>query len=59
MQHWQTHRDLSAIRDPQALAQLPQSDRDVFLKLSADVQKLAASAAGNTPPQDQDKEPKQ
>jgi tetratricopeptide (TPR) repeat protein len=52
MQHWQRDGDLSGIRDAEALAKLPESEREALLKLWADVEKLAAQAAAQSTLQD-------
>jgi tetratricopeptide (TPR) repeat protein len=44
LEHWQNDSDLSSIRDPQALAQLPDEERTAFEELWAKVGQLLESA---------------
>jgi serine/threonine-protein kinase len=52
LQAWQQNRDLSCVRDVQALAKLPQEERDAWQKLWADVaeflRKVVPSKAGTS-----------
>jgi serine/threonine protein kinase/Flp pilus assembly protein TadD len=44
LQHWQRHADLAGVRDPAALAQLPEPERQAWGKFWAEVQTLLADA---------------
>jgi hypothetical protein len=48
LQHWQQDADLAGIRDANALAKLPETERENWRKLWADVDALRIRAA--TPP---------
>jgi hypothetical protein len=43
--HWQKDTDLTAVRDPQALSQLPEAEREQWQQLWVDVQALKQKAA--------------
>jgi tetratricopeptide (TPR) repeat protein len=45
LRHWQTDADLAGVRDPDALAQLPEAERTAWQQLWADVEALRAKAA--------------
>jgi eukaryotic-like serine/threonine-protein kinase len=44
LQHWQQGRDLASLRDAEALAKLPQAEREICRKLWADVATLIEKA---------------
>jgi hypothetical protein len=44
LQHWQKDPDLAGLRDPDALAQLPEAERQACRKLWADVEALLRKA---------------
>lgn len=44
LKHWQTDPDLTAIRDPEALAKLPTEERQACQQLWADVRTLLKKA---------------
>jgi tetratricopeptide (TPR) repeat protein len=44
LQHWQKDEDLSSVRDPKALAQLPQAERAAWQEFWAEVQTLLQKA---------------
>jgi tetratricopeptide (TPR) repeat protein len=46
MQHWLQYADFARVRDPAALAKLPQAERDAWKKLWAAVEELRKRAAG-------------
>jgi serine/threonine-protein kinase len=43
LKHWQSVADLAGVRDPEALAKLPEAERDAWGKLWADVEALLAT----------------
>jgi serine/threonine-protein kinase len=49
LQHWKTDPDLAAIRDPDALAKLPEAERKEWEALWANVDALLKRAQGKTP----------
>jgi hypothetical protein len=50
LQDWQRTPDLAGVRDPAALAQLPETERQPWRLLWADVAKTLATAGAATPP---------
>jgi hypothetical protein len=44
LQHWQNDGELSALREPRSLANLPQAEREAWLKLWSDVAAVIAKA---------------
>jgi hypothetical protein len=46
-QHWQKDTDLSGVRDPAALAKLPEDERRQWQKLWDDVEALRQRAAAS------------
>jgi serine/threonine-protein kinase len=46
LRHWQTDPDLAGVRDPTALAGLPEAERAAWAKLWADVAALLAKSGG-------------
>jgi tetratricopeptide (TPR) repeat protein len=50
MQHWLGDGDLASVRDPKAVGQLPQEERDSWTKLWADVRDLRDRTARPTSP---------
>jgi hypothetical protein len=46
LQHWQADSDLAGIRDPEALAKLPEAERKEWQALWAEVDALIAKAEG-------------
>ena len=57
MGHWQQDTDLAGIRDPNALAKLPEAERPEWQKLWTEVADLLAKAQGK-PGTDQKPDPK-
>jgi serine/threonine-protein kinase len=58
MQHWQQDTDFAGVRGPDALAKLPEAERQDWAKLWADVADLLDRAADKPPqPRDGDKKP--
>jgi serine/threonine protein kinase/tetratricopeptide (TPR) repeat protein len=54
MQHWQQDTDFASVRGPEALAKLPEAERQQWQKLWHDVEALAQQAArGKAPPASQ------
>jgi hypothetical protein len=51
MQHWLRDTDLAGVRRPEALAKLPQGERQDWRKLWSDVTELFTKAGGNSPGQ--------
>jgi serine/threonine-protein kinase len=51
MRHWQQDADLAGVRAPQALAKLPEAERQAWQKLWADVPDTLARAEGKTTPE--------
>ncbi len=49
MKHWLSDGDLAPTREPAALAQLPQAERDAWIQLWADVRRLQADTAPPRP----------
>jgi serine/threonine-protein kinase len=49
LQHWQTDTDLAGVRDPKALAKLPEAERKGWELLWADVRALLEHARKNDP----------
>ena len=49
LQHWQADTDLAGVRDADALAKLPESERDAWRSLWAEVDALLARARGGRP----------
>jgi eukaryotic-like serine/threonine-protein kinase len=49
LQHWQVDADLAAVRDPDALAKLPEAERNDWRKLWAGVGLLLGKARGGQP----------
>src|SRR5262249_3954505 len=48
MLHWQTDENLADVRGPEALARLPEAERQEWQKLWADVRDLLSRAQGKT-----------
>jgi tetratricopeptide (TPR) repeat protein len=48
LQHWLGDSDFAGVRDPEALAKLPEAERQDWQKLWADVQELFAKAGGKS-----------
>ncbi len=46
LDHWKADADLAGIRDPEALAKLPEAEREAFRKLWANVEVLLMGVAG-------------
>jgi hypothetical protein len=58
MRHWLNDPDFAGVRGPDALAKLPEAERQEWQKLWADVQRLLDRAADKLPrPGDGDKKP--
>jgi tetratricopeptide (TPR) repeat protein len=51
LQHWQQDPDLAGVRGPEALAKLPEAERQQWQKLWADVADLLARAQGKSAPE--------
>jgi serine/threonine protein kinase/Flp pilus assembly protein TadD len=49
LEHWQRDSDLARVRDPGALAKLPERERQDWQKLWADVKELFTKAGGKSP----------
>jgi tetratricopeptide (TPR) repeat protein len=49
MQHWLADPDFAGVRDPEALAKLPEAEQNDWRKLWADVQDLWTRTAGDSP----------
>jgi tetratricopeptide (TPR) repeat protein len=49
VQHWQQDSDFAGVRDPQALAKLPDAEQQDWQKLWADVKELLTRAEGKSP----------
>jgi tetratricopeptide (TPR) repeat protein len=52
MQHWLRDTDLAGVRDQEALAKLPEAERQDWQKLWADVKDLWSQSAGESPRSD-------
>ncbi len=50
MQHWRQDTDFAEVRGPEALAKLPEAERQDWQKLWADVEALRTEAAGPPKP---------
>jgi hypothetical protein len=46
LRHWQNDSDLAGVRDPEALARLPEAERAAWRKLWGDVADLLRRAGG-------------
>jgi serine/threonine-protein kinase len=51
MRHWQQDNDCAGVRGPEALAKLPEAERQDWQKLWADVADVLARAAGKAGPE--------
>ena len=49
MQHWQQDTDFAGVRGPEALAKLPEAERQEWQKLWAEVAELLAEAQKAAP----------
>jgi hypothetical protein len=49
MQHWQQDSDFANVRDPEALAKLPEAERPAWQKLWADVAETLRKATETNP----------
>jgi eukaryotic-like serine/threonine-protein kinase len=49
LQHWKVDTDLTGVRDPEALAKLPEPERKKWQSLWADVEALLKRAGGQAP----------
>lgn len=49
LQHWKVDTDLTGVRDPEALAKLPEAERKEWQALRADVEALLKRAGGQAP----------
>jgi hypothetical protein len=49
LQHWKVDTDLAGVRDPEALAKLPEAERKEWKALWANVEALLKRAGGQAP----------